>query len=133
MVRKDLPVPVQCVQACHAAIEATKYFLTKEAAHPHLVVCEVRGEHKLCELMKKLDRAGVNYRQFSEPGVGVTAVATEPLCGKQRDVFSKYQLLKGEQTEKFRGNMSVPRLLKPEAEGSIPSCPTKLRAEGCQR
>lgn len=46
--------------------------------------------------MKKLDEAKICYRFFIDSDIGenITAIATEPLKGEQRKIFSNYPLLK---------------------------------------
>ncbi len=48
LVRADLPHPIQCVQAVHAAIAASRsYPLPESAEHPHLVILAVKDEEAL--------------------------------------------------------------------------------------
>ena len=94
-IRKDLSFPQQVVQSAHAAIEAAKSFLDNELDHPHLVVLGVKDQQQLYKSAQKLDRAGVQYRIFTEPDRNgeATALATEPIFGEQRHLFRAYRCL----------------------------------------
>jgi hypothetical protein len=83
------------VQACHAAINAARFFLSPEQQHPHVIVCGVRDEPRLCRCLDRLGTAGVRCRAFREPDLGgqLTAVATEPVRGPRRRLFRRYRLL----------------------------------------
>jgi pentose-5-phosphate-3-epimerase len=97
LVRGNLTYPQKCVQSCHAAMEAAKYFLPQyNKEHPHLVVCEVKTEDHLKKTIEKLNRTDIQYKVFREPDIGneLTAIATEPLFGDKRKFFKKFQLLK---------------------------------------
>lgn len=90
-----MSVPQQAVQSCHAAIESAKSFLSNELEHPHLVVLGVKGEQQLYNSARKLDKAGVQYRIFTEPDRNgeATALATEPIFGERRHLFRAYRCL----------------------------------------
>ena len=97
LVRGNLTYPQKCVQSCHAAMEAAKYFLPDyNKDHPHLVICEVENEDNLKKAIKKLQQTDIQYKIFQEPDIGneITAIATEPLAGEKRKFFKRYQLLK---------------------------------------
>jgi hypothetical protein len=83
------------VQACHAAIEAARVFLSPDHPHPSLVVCGARDERQLYRCLDRLADAGIRCRAFREPDLDgqLTAVATEPLSGRQREALRDYQLL----------------------------------------
>jgi hypothetical protein len=92
-VRRDLSVPQQAVQACHAAIEAARQSLiSAEIEHPHLILFGVHNEAKLNQVRQHLDAIGVRYRSFHEADLNhqLTSVATEPVYGPQRRHFKKY-------------------------------------------
>lgn len=99
LVRTDLSVPQQCVQAAHAAIEATKRW-PYTGDHPHLVVLGVPSEAKLLQALDRIRAAGIRAVPFIEPDIGhqTTAVATEPVGEDQRHHFRRYQLIKGKST-----------------------------------
>jgi hypothetical protein len=95
LVRRDLSVPQQAVQAIHAAIEAARRFLPKEAVHPHLVLCGVPDEPTLVREAERLEAFGIPIAKFHEPDRGneLTAIATAPLKGEDRRPMRRYKLL----------------------------------------
>lgn len=95
LVRKDLPLPQQVVQACHASIEAAKQFQFPNDP-PNLVLCGVKGERQLHDASNRLLEHGIRYYGYHEPDLNdqLTAVATEPLRGDVRKKLRRYQLLK---------------------------------------
>ena len=101
IVRNDISAAQQCVQACHASIEAARNFVKPDEEHPYLVLCVCKSEHRLEKLMDQLKEESIDYRVFSDAAVSdedkkeYTAIATEPLVGERREFFKHYQLLKG--------------------------------------
>lgn len=94
-IRKDLSFPQQVVQTAHATIEATKSFLNNELEHPHFIVLSIKDEQQLYKAAQKLDKAGIQYRIFTEPDRNneATAIATEPIFGENRRLFRSYRCL----------------------------------------
>ena len=74
IVRTDIPLEQQIVQACHGALEAG-FSSEKPHASPHLVVCEVRDETELLDAAGYLERSGISFELFHEPWR-----ATKSLC-----------------------------------------------------
>ena len=95
LVRRDLTAAQQVVQACHAAIESARHFLSPHSEHPFLVVCGVRDGPALVRCLDRLEAAGIRFRAFHEPHLDdqLTAVATEPVCGAPRALFRQFRLL----------------------------------------
>lgn len=96
MVRKDLSRPQQAVQACHAAIEATKaYTDISTLEHPHVIIVSIENESKLRATIPKLAEAGIAVREFIEPDIGnqMTAIASRPVFGDERRHFRRFRLL----------------------------------------
>ena len=97
VVREDLSIAQQAVQACHAAIKASRSFLPDTAIlnSPNLVVCTVPDEAALKALMQEVIDAGIMACSFQEEDLGgeTTAFATQLVSGKQRRVFRKCPLL----------------------------------------
>jgi len=93
LVRNDLSIPQQAVQSAHAAIEASRAFLEPGQEHPSVIIVIVKSEQKLKSIAAKLD---VKFRAFFEPDIGnqMTAIATAPISGEQRNFFKKFQLMK---------------------------------------
>jgi hypothetical protein len=96
ITRKDLSIPQQAVQAGHAAIEASRAYLSKDDEHPSLILCIVKNEAKLEKAARDLEQAGIRIQRFYEPDRGheLTAIATEPLTGEARQHLRKFQLMK---------------------------------------
>lgn len=101
VVRRDLPLANQAVQACHAVLESTRAMpLPRDAEHPHLVLCQVPNQAHLLKCQDHLSKSGIAHTVFREPDIGneLTAIATERLTGDQRKVLRRYQLLKSPPT-----------------------------------
>jgi hypothetical protein len=96
LVRKDLPASQIVVQASHAAIDASRYFLRKEEEHPHLIVCQAKDELGLLKERQKIANLGIEVTTFyeSDRNGEATAFATEIIEEEDRDVFRRCQLLK---------------------------------------
>lgn len=97
-MREDLSHSQRAVQSVHAAIEAAKAFdLDSLPDHPYVVILAAKNEQRLHRVRKYLVENDVRHAHFYESDIGneLTAVATEPVQGERRELFSKYQLLKG--------------------------------------
>lgn len=97
LVRSDISVEQQIVQACHAALEAGFSFSAPDAVS-HLIVLSVSSQDALLSAAEQLSRNQVPHYLFHEPdnAMGYSALATKPLIEKsQRRLFKKYPLLKG--------------------------------------
>ena len=109
LVRSDLPLYAQIVQACHACLEAGREFSLP--APLHLVVLSVPDEATLYTGCEQLEAAGTRMKLFYEPdprclsdrtatsGVdkevpaGYTAACSEPLLNPgQKRLFRRYRL-----------------------------------------
>lgn len=99
VVREDISHAQQAVQACHAAIKASRSFLPEVAIinSPNLVVCTAPDEAALHAVLEDVHRAGIRAALFREEDMNgeATAFATELVTGSQRRVFRKLPLLKG--------------------------------------
>ena len=95
VTRKDLSFSQQCVQSCHAAINAANKFPSE--VHPHLVLCSVSNENELYRLCNKIQRSEIRFTFFEEPDIGnsLTAIATEPIFGRDRKIFAHLHLMEG--------------------------------------
>lgn len=75
--------------------------MSKEEEHPYLVLCVTKSKEKLESLYRKLKDNGIECKVFRDSVVSdtgeaeVTALATQPLIGEERDILKNYQLLKG--------------------------------------
>jgi hypothetical protein len=97
-VRKDLSPAQICVQAAHAAIEVART-LSPEVEHPHLVLLGVNSEVQLLNAWNKLEATGIGCKPFFESDMGdqLTAIASGPIYGKDRDHFRRFNLLQNNQ------------------------------------
>ena len=112
-MRRDLTLPQQAVQACHACIEFARHLLPMEQVHPHLVLLGVASEQKLLLAAAHLERLGVQYRPFYEPDLKqkldfhpsdlppltsqLTALTTQPISADdpRRKHLRRYQCWTG--------------------------------------
>jgi hypothetical protein len=92
LIRNDLSNAQKAVQSAHAAIEASRAFIKPGQEHPSVIIVTVKSEHKLKTIAEKLQ---VKFRAFFEPDIGnqMTAIATEPIHGDDRQFFRKFQLM----------------------------------------
>lgn len=96
LVRQDIPLEQQMVQACHAALEAGFAF-EMPAQTSSLIVCTVPDEPALLTARERLQRYGIRSQLFFEPSwdMGYSALASEPLVQrKQRFALSTYPLFR---------------------------------------
>jgi hypothetical protein len=96
VVRQDLPLVHQAVQAAHACVEAGRSGLIPEdIEHPHLIICRVADESALRLFALSLQARGIRCALFCEPDREnqATALCTEPVFGAQRGVFRSLSLL----------------------------------------
>jgi hypothetical protein len=98
LVRTDLSPAQIAVQAVHAAIEASRQFLTPNCEHPHIVLCGIASEQRLLAAADRLFRRGIRLSLFREPDRGneATALATEPLSGDPRRELDRFQCLRAD-------------------------------------
>lgn len=84
MVRTDLSLPQQVVQAAHAAFAAGAHF--QSDPHLSLSLCGVKGRWAIQEVAEYLDQHGIPHVDFHEPDLGgaLTALATGPLTDEGR-------------------------------------------------
>lgn len=85
------------MQAAHAAIEAARHFIKPNDDHPHLVLLGVADETRLRCAAIHIQDSGIRLRHFYEDDLDgqLTAVAAEPVSGRTRRAFRKFQLLQG--------------------------------------
>jgi hypothetical protein len=97
IVRKDIPLAHQAVQAVHAGISSARDLISPDLIHPSLVLCTVPDKAALMAVQDRCNAAGVRNRVFVESDMGdePTALATEPINGKGRKLFQKLPLFTG--------------------------------------
>jgi hypothetical protein len=95
LVRTDLSVEQQAVQACHAALEAG-FLFQRPQDHPHLVLLQVTDERRLLAEQARLEVEGIQHAMFFEPdnATGYSALATAPLSREAGRAFRKLPLWK---------------------------------------
>lgn len=97
MVRSDLPLAHQAVQAAHAGIASARELIPPNLIHPSLVLCTVPSEAELLALRETCFAQGVPVRLFVETDMGeqITALATGPVSKEKRKIFRCLPLFKG--------------------------------------
>lgn len=97
VVREDLSLSQQLVQAAHATLEAGLALGANPESPYHLVALSVPDEPSLRAALAHASEHVTVY-PFIEPDLGneMTAFASEPLSGRFRRVFSKLPLWRGE-------------------------------------
>jgi len=96
LVREDIPLEQQLVQACHAASEAGTSF-NSQLRNSSLIVCTVPDREALLAARERLARYGIRNEMFFEPSweMGYSALATEPITArKQRFAMNIYPLFR---------------------------------------
>ena len=83
VVRLDLSLPQQAVQAAHAACMAGEAYGRSVTS---MVLLGIPDKASLEGLSKELESKGINFQMFFEPDwdTGHSALCTEPLKGKDR-------------------------------------------------
>ncbi len=63
--------------------------------HPSVIICVVKSETKLKEIAAELSDQKIKYSAFNEPDKNneLTAIASEPITGMDREAFKRFQLL----------------------------------------
>lgn len=91
VIRKDLSISQQAVQAGHALAEFLLHGHRSSWNNGILVYLGVKDKDQLNLLMKKLDFEGTKYAKFIEPDIGnqITAIATDI----ESSYFKKLNLL----------------------------------------
>ena len=96
LVRDDIPLEQQLVQACHAASDAGAA-LNGDLRSSSLIVCTVPDLPALLAARARLERYGIRNEMFFEPSwdMGYSALATEPVTArKQRFAMNIYPLFR---------------------------------------
>ena len=93
VIRNDLSEAQKAVQACHAVWETAD----RRGKHPNIICVVVKSEAKLLKTARELAENKVKFRTFHEPDAPqngkATAICTQPLVGKQRQILQRYKLL----------------------------------------
>ena len=94
LVRTDIALHQQTVQACHAALEAGFVF-NAPARISSLIVLTVPNEAALLAARDRLSRHGIDCEVFFEPDgeMGHSALCTQPVfTKKQRKELARYPM-----------------------------------------
>lgn len=93
LVRTDLPLAQQAVQAIHAGMQATARFggLSPDT---RLALLAIGGSADLADWQDRLSNRGIPFTTFWEPdhGTGESALATPPLERHQGKAFARLPL-----------------------------------------
>lgn len=99
LVRADIPLAQQVVQAAHATAEAGRHFYRSPAEHgiASLIVLSVPDRAALLAAQVRLTAKGISSTLFFEPdfGIGESALGTEPLLDEQRKHLMGWPLWRG--------------------------------------
>ncbi len=91
-IREDLSPPQQIIQTAHAVDELNKTIKAGDKTN-HMVLFSSKSEMDLEYTSMFLTSQGIHHKMFYEPDISShTAIATEPLHGDKRKLFSKYKL-----------------------------------------
>lgn len=89
-IRQDLSKPQQIIQTAHAAAKIGE----KYHGDTYATLCGANDEDHLKVIADYLDEHLIDYHMFYEPDISAyTAIATEPLTGKDRHPLRKFKLL----------------------------------------
>lgn len=104
IVRKDLPVYYQIIQAGHAIQEMMLGLHeldseTNKIRKNYMCLLEVKNEQELMRAYSWIESCGINCHMFYEPDyeTGYTAVASEPIPWddvESRKVFDRFRMYK---------------------------------------
>lgn len=94
LIRKDLPIERQMVQACHAASMAGHRFGGWEE-DTRMALLAANDEADLMRACERLERMGIDFHLFHEPdhGIGHSALVSAPIAWKDaRKALRAYPL-----------------------------------------
>lgn len=102
LIRQDLTLTQQLVQASHASAEAGRRHYKPEHGIASLVVLSVTDEAALLAAAGALKSSGIASEVFFEPvdAMGHSSLASEPVLQAQRHHFRSWPLWKPESTAK---------------------------------
>lgn len=93
LVRTDLPISQQVVQAIHSSMIATQSH-GRVTEDTRLALLSVKNEEHLLEIEEKCKINNISYEKFWEPDnmIGWSALTTEPIKRNQGKVFKSLSL-----------------------------------------
>lgn len=94
LVREDISLEQQMVQASHAALEAGFRFQQPAGDTSSLILLSIPNRESLENAARELQLVGIDHHMFFEPDfdMGHSALATRPLYGAERKRMRKYPL-----------------------------------------
>lgn len=95
-IREDISPEQRIVQIGHACYEAGKAFQDK-CGISNLILLSAKDEADIKNIVRKLDRRGIDYYVFHEPddGMGFSAICTRPITDeRERSFFRKWELFR---------------------------------------
>lgn len=101
LVRQDIGLEQQLVQASHAALEAGFRFQMPTHDTASLIMLSAKDMPALQAAALDLEENGIDHHLFYEPDfgpMGHSALATRPLYGAERKLMRKYPLFRARQT-----------------------------------
>lgn len=93
VLRSDLPIEQQIVQAAHSAHQAGRLY--PAPIDTHLILLEAKHESQLQKISNDLTDLNIQHHMFHEPDydTGYTSITTEPITDRAlRKYFSRYSL-----------------------------------------
>ncbi len=98
LIRTDISLEQQIVQASHAAVEAGFRFQPPADDTASLIVCAVPDQQALERAARELQLRNIEHHMFFEPDfdMGHSALATRPIYGDERKAMRKYPLYRAE-------------------------------------
>ena len=92
-IREDLSIPQQIIQTAHAVDSLS---INRESDNVnHMVLIGIENEEELKNISKYLQIWDIEHKMFYEPDItSHTAIATNPLRGKERNRLKKFNLMK---------------------------------------
>ena len=94
IVRTDLPIEQQLVQAAHSALEAGREF-SNPTTDSHLILLEAKSQDTLLNISQHIAEHNIKHHLFFEPDDdrGYTSLTTESIHSPElRAVFKKYRM-----------------------------------------
>lgn len=94
LVRTDISLAQQMVQAVHAAAEAARDHYRPDHGIASAIVLQVPNQAALLQAQAQLHAKGIQTKLFFEPDfdMGDSALATEPVTDEQRKLLRRWPL-----------------------------------------
>lgn len=118
------------MQTAHAALECGMHLASIPDQPDNIVLCSVPDEPALRAEIVRLQELGISLRVITEPDLGdqITAIATEPLIGKERAPLRRLPLWTNQPAGMAYSHGGTPHVL-PGGEAPSPRAILERRAE----